>query len=229
MGTPNSYRDRYSLRPLSQIRMLGLLVLLVAGASAQAPKPCCLTNQFTVGTSFIAGRKDAAGMGVVVEGVQEVVYDFDAKMLYAPMSSTDVLSNTTTNLVVLQDFNNMKVYYTNEDGSCYYDAVGYDMQPPCVSPNSTYMGNLTMGVGSNTLTGHAWNWKDDKADYKMVVTEDCAPIIMAAYGNVYGLDQEITYFYYNFKTSIADRSVFTVPTDCKPVPTAAPGGPAVGR
>merc|ERR1711917_77510 len=226
MGTPNSNRDRYSLWPFRQIRMLGLLVLLVAGAAAQAPKPCCFSHQFTVSMAYSAGRKGENGMGTAVQGTQEVIYDFDAKMLYTPVSTTDVAANTTTNMIVLQDFTNTKEYYTSEDGSCYYKALDYDMQPPCIPQNSTYMGNLTLGTGSNTLMGHAWNWKDAMADYKMVVTAECAPIIMTAYGTVYGLEQEITYLYFNYKTSVDDRSVFTPPTDCKPIPTAAPGGPA---
>merc|ERR1712136_283417 len=197
-----------------------------SAATSAPPATCCFARQspFNVGTS--SAKVDAMGNGVVEQSIQQVMLDYDAMKLFTKISSTNMITMQTSNFVLLQDFNTRKQYVTMADGSCYAMDLTYDLAPRCLSDNSTtFMGPVTIGSGAGAIQANAWEFNTAMAKNKLVLTSDCVPVIETSVGNVYGVNQTMTIFYYDFQPSIAvdAKPYFQVPHPCN-----APDQPPIG-
>jgi len=219
--------------------LLTVAAMVIAGVWAQgdpAAKPCCAPHQMTMTLGDV-------GMAVVAQGpypidtFQEMTYDYDAKKLYTAVHQRIAGSVNETVTRVLIDYGAHKQYTIVSDDTCYVEDHAEDMPAPCVPDNATFVGTVRFGGGANTMDTNVWDFEGPNDQrFKVVVTADasCTPVVYSMYGtDVFGMPgvSEQNLFYVNLKTTIADRSMLSLPTGltCGPMPTDSPMDPSVGR
>ncbi|PVD34848.1 hypothetical protein C0Q70_06127 [Pomacea canaliculata] len=209
------------------------LMALVASVLGQTdkPSPCCVSRQFEAvlvqfGGTYVGGR------GQPIETYSTIYFDHDAKILRVNSIQTGATPDAITTSYAIDDYKSGKRYLVDSNNTCYVSPVATAMPEPCVTSNATYIGKGVLGYGNDSLTVNTWQYIETSTGLsaRAAVTDDCVPVMQIVIGEISGASTQLTNIFSNFKPSIADRSVFTLPAadTCKPLPTGSPAVP-VGR
>ncbi|XP_046569606.1 uncharacterized protein LOC124277930 [Haliotis rubra] len=200
-----------------------LLASFLVTIAAAEPQKCCVDKQFEAilgefGGVFLPGQNTQ-----YLDGYNLMSYDYYAKMmrLEAHMNQPDGTVQVTN---VIIDYKAGKEYVKSETGCTVLDTTE-QMREPCVPAISRFLGNTSFGYGDMALKVNTWQYQKPGTDnvVNLVVTADgCVPMVEASYGTMNNAKTDVVYFITSFQPGIKDRSVFTLPRNCRT------GGSAVG-
>ncbi|KAL5019303.1 hypothetical protein ScPMuIL_005025 [Solemya velum] len=182
------------------------------GAAPTAHTPCCWASQYEASYTEV---------GLSVDHVVHTFhYDYPGKR--ATFTSDNRLPNgTVIHTVSISHFGTGKSYAIRSNG-CVVSTMNTTDMPMdhCIPSNATRTGQEVIGTDPNTKTVSTWHWDVFGGSMSRFVTiiDGCIPLQIGVNGrSQFGARSE-SYLITNYRTGIADTSVFDAPADCSSVP-----------